>query len=83
MEGAPYLYVGRHRAHYKLIEDIMFGVMLDSDLPRLMSVGQDRFLVSWAGVIKLQKRKNNVDELKHNQEMTRNKYLLKRILHDV
>ena len=44
----PFVYFGRHRAHYKLIADIMFGIQLDSDQPRLLSIGEDRMLVSAA-----------------------------------
>ena len=43
---SPWLYVGRHRSHYKRIMELMFSVKLDSDAPCLMSLGEDRYLVT-------------------------------------
>jgi len=41
----PYVYFGRFRAHYKPIRQLMFGIKLNSDFPRLLTLGEDRMLV--------------------------------------
>lgn len=43
----PWVYIGKQRAHYKKIHDIDFGIALDSDIPRLLSLGEDRVLVEY------------------------------------
>ena len=43
----PWEFLGKHRAHYKEIQDLMFIKALDEDRPRLMTVGRDRVLVEY------------------------------------
>ncbi|EDV24111.1 uncharacterized protein TRIADDRAFT_57268 [Trichoplax adhaerens] len=43
----PWVYLGRQRAHYKSIKGLMFGIALDTNLPRLISIGKDRVLVEY------------------------------------
>ncbi|XP_014668651.1 PREDICTED: WD repeat-containing protein 66-like [Priapulus caudatus] len=46
-KGESWAYVGRQRAHYKRVCQIMFGVKPDSKFPRLISLGEDRVLVEY------------------------------------
>lgn len=42
-----WMYLGRQNAHFKPIKTLMFGIYLDDNQPRLLSLGEDRVLVEY------------------------------------
>lgn len=44
----PWFYVGKHRSHHGVINDLLFGAEVDfPDKPRLLSLGADRMLAEY------------------------------------